>query len=60
MTKQKGPTKQTESIKQNKYCFDLLKVKAPQCFKVDSKQSKNHQNIEHRQTVTLYREKLNN
>ena len=27
----------------------------PECFKVDSKQQRNLQNIEHRETVTLHR-----
>ena len=57
--KQKGPSKQTKSIKQNKYCFDLFKSKAPECFKVDSKQQRNLKNIEHCQINTLHRERRN-
>ena len=58
--RRRDPSKHKRSIKQNKYCFHLFKPKLPECFKVDSKQQRNLENIQHRQIVTLHRRRWNN
>ena len=55
-TKQKGPLKADE-IHQAEQILIRLKRKLPECFKVDSKQQRNLQNNELRQTVIFLEEK---